>query len=413
MPTGSSLSDVSRYNQNVVIHAFRRRGPSSQREIAQATGLSVATVSLIVRTLLSRGLLTEIRTEVLPRGRPRVIADLVASSRHAIGLHVDPSLMTAVLLDLKGSVVAEASSRDVDPEDPRSTMGRAAELAREVGGAPSAGEGRIQGTGLAVPGPVDPVRESLVSPVWLPGWSGAPLSAMLREHLDSPIPLIKDTLAAVIGESWTRGGQALDSTMVFLYVGTGTGIGLSNRGEPLGGASGNTGEVGAMLLALDGDEPSPESALRNDPAKLVDQARRAGILTGPTEAVRSPHEVDLQFRALCRLARDGDRGAVDIVSAAAGRIARVAAMAVDLVDADMLVFGGPYWELVSPWYLEAARRQLAQRSAGGPHPVTVSGTVMDGDVGAVGAASAVLDRRFVPRPPGRGLPTSGGGPEEG
>ena len=46
------------------------------------------------------------------------------------------------------------------------------------------------------------------------------LGEILGEHLRMPVPVVKDTLAAVIGENWVRGGESLDSTMVFVYIGT-------------------------------------------------------------------------------------------------------------------------------------------------------------------------------------------------
>ena len=62
MRAGTSLVDLGKYNENVVIHAFRRLGASSQREVAASTGLSVQAVSAIVRSLQKQGLLTEVDT---------------------------------------------------------------------------------------------------------------------------------------------------------------------------------------------------------------------------------------------------------------------------------------------------------------------------------------------------------------
>ena len=40
MRPGASLSHVSQYNENAVIHALRVLGPTSQTDIAAQTGLS-------------------------------------------------------------------------------------------------------------------------------------------------------------------------------------------------------------------------------------------------------------------------------------------------------------------------------------------------------------------------------------
>ena len=112
MRAGTSLTGLGRYNENVVIHAFRRLGASSQRDVAASTGLSVQTVSAIVRGLQGRGLLAEVGTRVNGRGRPRTILDIVASARIAVGVHVDPSLITVVALDLGCLLYTSPSPRD-------------------------------------------------------------------------------------------------------------------------------------------------------------------------------------------------------------------------------------------------------------------------------------------------------------
>ena len=91
MRTGTSLVDLGKYNENVVIHAFRRLGASSQRDVAASTGLSVQAVSTIVRGLIRQGLLTEVGTRISGPGRPHTILNIVGSARIAVGVHIDPS----------------------------------------------------------------------------------------------------------------------------------------------------------------------------------------------------------------------------------------------------------------------------------------------------------------------------------
>jgi len=156
MRAGTSLVDLGKYNENVVIHAFRRLGASSQREVAASTGLSVQAVSAIVRSLQKQGLLTEVGTRVNGRGRPRILLDIVGSARIAIGVHIDPSLTTAVALDLNGEVAASASSTDVDSENPGSAMAKVAAMVQRLVRDGSIDEQRLVGACLALPGPGGP-----------------------------------------------------------------------------------------------------------------------------------------------------------------------------------------------------------------------------------------------------------------
>ncbi len=401
MRTGVSMSHISKYNENAVFHALRRLGPTSQTEIARATGLSVQGVSSIVRSLTAGGLLTEVRRESVGRGRPRVILDIVAHARYAVGVHVDPSLMSAVVLDLRGSVVTSLTSEDVDPEDPERSIRVAAGLVRGALMTSAIDEQLVLGTCLAVPGPLNDTSGSIVDTVWLPGWTNFPLGRALGSVLGMRVPVVKDTLAAVIGENWVRAGATLESTMVFVYVGTGTGVGLSLNGEPVRGFSGNAGEVGRMLVTLGRSASRGVDGLDNDPVVLVETAHAMRVLEGETPRRGDLRLVDRQFRELCQMAGRGHPDAYAILQAAALRIAEMAVMTSDLFDADTVVFGGPYWDLVRSFYEPAAISALNQPSARGPHPVTVLSTAMGSEVGAIGAASVVLDDRYVPRAPRR------------
>lgn len=399
MRIGASLSHVGKYNENAVIHALRGLGPASQTEIAEVTGLSVKTVSAIVKNLTARGYLREVRTVSVGRGRPRVIIDIVSSARYSVGIHVDPSVVTAVVLDLRGTVVGSVASEEVHPDDPDRSMDAAAKLVRALIAEAGLGETGLIGACLAVPGPLQTASSSIVESVWLPGWTDYDLGAALERRLGMSVPVVKDTLAAVIGENWVRAREVLDSTMVFVYLGTGIGVGLSLNGEPVRGFSGNAGEIGRMLLTLSSLSGNPGTGLNNDPVVMVETAYASGVLPGPAPERRELAETEKQFGQLCHLAESGDDGAVAILSAAAGRIAEMVVMTTELLDADVVVFGGPYWQLVKPWYESAVEAALAEPSARGPHPVKLHSTAMGRHVGAIGAASVVLDARYVPRAP--------------
>lgn len=59
-------------------------------------------------------------------------------------------------------------------------------------------------------------------------------------------------------------------------------------------------------------------------------------------------------------------------------------------------------------YEPVLRDALDQPSARGPQVVQLLSTAMGENVGAIGAASVVLDARYVPRAPGTYRPLDGG-----
>lgn len=400
MRKGANLPGVANYNEKVVLHAIRTSGGGiSQTELVDRTGLANQTVSAIVNQLLAKGTVTAAGVQPVGRGRPRVLLELVPDSRFAIGLHIDPALASVVILNLAGQVVQLARSQEILADDPAESVtaiaGLAAQLVRDSG----IDAHRIVGAGVATPGVVDVGLGGMVRPLWLPAWDRYSIRDRIGELLGLPIDFVKDTLAAVTGENWLRGASD-DRSLVFLYLGIGVGVGVAINGEVLGGSSGNGGEIGRLLIAV-GQAGTQDAyagrGMDNDPAILVERAMDAGVMPGDPELTGTLSGIDAAFRQLCRLAIAGDPGAQALLAEAGTRLANAAAAVAEIVDADEVVYGGPYWELVRSSYEPAAVAAMRALSGKGPHPVRFSGTSMSQDVGAIGAAARVLDGRYVPR----------------
>lgn len=394
MQTGASRTQFGEYNIRAVLHALRRLGPSSQQDLAVQAGLSVQAVSVILRGLLDRGQVRELRTENSGRGRPRTILDLVPEAAFSLGIHVDPSLVTAVLLDLSGDPVRIERSAEVDPSDPEATMDEAARLSRLLIEHLGAASERIVGSALAVPGRVDLEAGAITDSVWLPQWNHAPLSELLATRIAMPAPLLKDTFAAVSGEVWVRGAEFLGANTVFVYFGIGTGLGLAIDGRPIGGESGNAGQVGRLFEALAGGPEGP-GPTAHDPVSLVRTAHVQGLLSSAAPAAGDLARIDAHFRELVDRAGSGEAEALDLLRGAGRRIHRAASIVADVLDAGAVVLGGPYWPLLRSILLPEMRRNVQdpRRSSGRPETLT---STLGADAGAIGAASWVLEQRFSP-----------------
>lgn len=70
-----------------------------------------------------------------------------------------------------------------------------------------------------------------------------------------------------------------------------------------------------------------------------------------------------------------------------------------MLDLDQVIFGGPHWSLLAPFFTDDRVAVLQQRfEKQNIHPLRVTGTRIGEDVGAVGAASLVLDHTFSTNP---------------
>ena len=396
---GTNLDRVGGFNDAVVLDAIRRSARLSRVELAEVTGLSGQAISNITRRLLDAGLLREAgRQKSAGLGKPRTLLELEPTGRYAVGVHLDPAVVTVVVLDLTGDVIARRSVGTPHADDPEVLIDRIAATIEDVITEAGAPRDRVTGVGIAAPGPIDVERGVVVDPPNLSAWHLVPLRDELRERIGLPVLLDKDVTAAASAEKWAGGG----GSFVFFYLGTGVGAGLVIGDEVVRGSSSNVGEIGHVIVDPDG--PVCYCGRRgcvgetSQPRYLVQQGMQAGVLAQRID-LDDRGAVDAAFARLCAEAGNGPGLAREIVAVLAQRIAKVVEDIANLLDLERVVFGGPHWEQLAPLLGDAVRVALAERFlVGSVHPFEVSGTALGVDVGAIGAASLVLDQTFSPNP---------------
>ncbi|MFE9252438.1 ROK family transcriptional regulator [Streptomyces sp. NPDC007088] len=373
------------FNESVVLDAIRRHAEGLSRvELARATGLSAQTVSNITRRLIDQGVARESGKRSMGSGKPRTLLQVVPGARYAVGVHLDPAVITYVLLDLLGTVTArrsEPTPRGVDTERVMAGMARSVTELVEGSGVD---RDRVLGLGIAAPGPVDIAAGLVVDPPELPGWGAVPLRDRLSAATGYPALLDKDVIAAVVAERWS--GAATDSRdFLFFYLGSGSGMGLVVDDTVLRGSSGNLGEVGGLGAAC-------------STRALVDEAIELGVL-GYDFTPTDPQDAQRSLRRLAALAAEGEPRARGIIDRWAVRIGRGVCAAATLLDSDTIVFGGPVWPLLADRLLAVVEPMVAESPfVKRVHPTAVASTAIGEDVAAVGAASLVLDRILSAQP---------------
>src|SRR5262245_60102208 len=240
------------YNRRLVLETIRLLAPVARGEIARRVGLTVQTVSTIIRELELQGFVRGVRETPKGRGLPPTFLNLNPDGGYAIGVNVTPVGLKAALINLAGDVVGER-----DQPLPHPTPDRAfREIGKLVGRLRKLRpRGRILGIGLALPGPFDVESMSFVGPTTLEGWKGVPIGARLARSTGLPAFIEADLAAAALGERLYGAGRDLRE-FYYLYFGVGLGGCLVREGAPVRGAFGNAGEIGHVPLVPNG-EPCP------------------------------------------------------------------------------------------------------------------------------------------------------------
>lgn len=399
MRRGSNLPAVGTYNQTLVLDLIRRSPEGISRiELAERTGLSAQTLSNVARRLVDEGWVREGTPVVSGPGKPRTPLRLEPTARCAVGIHLDPAVESVVVVDLLGEVVAHTA------RTPRSDVSRDEIVGNLVDTVEAllaeAGRTResVLGIGIAAPGPLDAEAGTLFEPPLLPRvWHGLALGSLLREATGLPTTLEKDVVAAMVGELWRDASQELQDS-IFVYYGAGVGAGLAVDGTPIRGRTGNAGDIAHLVVEPGG--PPCGCGQRGCLGAAIAPERLLvdGGIIREKNVVEAAALRD-RLRDLAARAASGEERAEAAVRRAGASLARAVVQMNNLLDADVVVMGGPLWALLS----ETAGPVLRRAVAASAETATVRGirvleSRLAGDVAAVGAACLVLDAAMTARP---------------
>ena len=402
MRRGTNLPWVGDYNQAVVLDGIRRHPGTSRTDLARASGLTLQTVSNIVRRLVERGLVQEgvalLRPGTGPgavrgAGKPRTALSVRPGAALAVGVQFEREHVDAVLLDLSGVVVGVDREPLPDPEAPvELVVAHAAGLVRRL--IDTTGAVGVRGVGVAVPGPLDfagPVRSSAIN---LPGWRGVAIADLLLRATGLPVLVENDATAAAVGDLWRS--RRTGRSFLYVHVGAGIGGGLVLRDEVLHGESGNAGEIGHVVADPAGPPcpcgsvgcleavAAPAAVVRRYVERVGPRAARAAGLRLAERTVLDDHDV------LGTRAGAGDTVAAEVLDAAADDIARVVLGVVNVLDVSEVVLGGAGLRRTGERLRVALAARLGAAMTREVHPVGVRLGEAGEQAGALGAASAVL-----------------------
>ncbi|MEJ8657506.1 ROK family transcriptional regulator [Streptomyces sp. MS1.AVA.4] len=278
--TGANLPVLRSHNAALVLDLLRAadRDGISRLELAEGTGLTPQAVSKITARLRAEGLVTEAGRRASTGGKPRTVLRLVPSAAHAVGLQLDRDELTAVLVDLAGTVVASRTRPlDLSGSVPDVVAAATDEVRALLEHELEHETERVLGVGVGMPGPLDHWSGVPGRVTGAPRWEGVPLRAELGERLGLTVVLDKDTNAAALGlalrgrptgsqdsgsasgsgsasvsGSGSGSGSEVAESFAYLHLGTGLGAGLVLGGTLHRGARTGAGEFGHQVVQLDG-----------------------------------------------------------------------------------------------------------------------------------------------------------------
>jgi predicted NBD/HSP70 family sugar kinase len=361
-----------------VFGAARLRGPIARDVIAQATGLSIATVNRQVTALLDAGVLRE-RADLAVSGaigRPRVPVEVNHEPFLTLGIHIGARTTSIVAADLFGRTLDV-----VETPTPRGTQNAA--LAALAGSAARYlsrwHRRRPLWVGIASGGVVDSATGHLDHARL--GWTDAPVGPVLAETLGLPVSLAShvDAMAGaelllgarrhgapdVAGRGATRhsvAAGAAEVTSLYVYARETVGYALSIGGRVHSPTSGPGTIAGLPAQSeLLGGSGQLESMVSEEAVVAAARKLRNVPGDGPSSTIAG----------VLRAARGGNARAVELLDERARVLGESVALLRDMLNPDDLVVGGQAFTEY-PEGMARVESAYAQRSVLAPRDIRLT-----------------------------------------
>ncbi|HVP01167.1 MAG TPA: ROK family protein [Solirubrobacteraceae bacterium] len=320
--------------EQAVLETIFRKGPITRPEIAAATSLSKPTVSAAVSRLEHGGLVRAAGRRGGQRGRKPVAYVVSSRAGFVVGGDIGGSNLRVAAADLFGEPICDL--RQPTAKDGSRAVGvQVLEMVSEVIDRAGADNGPPLALGISAPGIVDQASGRVTSLAYNVAPEGGfdPLE-VLRDRFDLPVLVDNNVNLAAVGERWFGLARGV-STMVFIAIGAGIGMGIIIDDELVRGAHGAAGEIG--YLPLVGDPFDPRHRLHGG---LEDEIGAAGIVAAFNEARGAGDPEIASVEDLFERAAGGNAAARSVVDHVAARLGTAIATVCAILDPELVVLGG-------------------------------------------------------------------------
>ena len=318
-------------NERRVLELIREAGSISRAAVARASGLSKPTVSLALAGLVEAGLVHQVGQSSGGKGPRALLYELNPGSGWVVGIDVGRQWVRAAAADITGEILARRDER-ARLRSTREVVAQIGGLAHQVAGDAGIEWASVTHATVGSPGVLDPRRELVEHAPNLPGWGRQGMVGAIRDELGTGVTFENDVNLAALGERSHGLGRDVDD-FVFLWVGTGVGLGIVIGGELYRGAGGAAGEIGYLPIG----EGDPHDRANRSRGQLEEAAAASGVVRHARElGMKAP----LTPRAIFGAARRGDDLACEVVAAEARRLALAIAVVVPVINPALVILGG-------------------------------------------------------------------------
>ncbi|GAA1127219.1 ROK family transcriptional regulator [Kribbella jejuensis] len=386
---------------SAILDLIRSSGTVTRVDLAEQSGLTGASISRVVKRLLADGLIIETGYGDPTGGKRATLLQFNPRARHAVGIAVDTPSTTYVVTDMSGRVIEQLSTRGIGKEAPATAVQRITAELEDLIVKAEIEPSTLVGVGVALAGRqgrggTRMLRRDAEKYAWEP----FAVRDTLKAAIDHPIVVENDSTCAAIGEFWA-GKIPSANDFATVYMAAGFGLGLVTNGDVYRGSSSNVGEIGHMVLDVNGPQCwcGGQGCLESlaAPAAVVARAEQHESLAVELGLRGRQSSVRSDFARIARLAAGGDDRCLQLIEESATYLAKALLSITNLLDLDQIILAGPGFSEAGDIYVRIAAQELNRLSfVRAMHPTRVELSKLGPSAAALGAASLVLHSQLTP-----------------
>lgn len=167
-----------------------------------------------------------------------------------LGIDIGGTKIAVCLADSSGKIISQERIHGGSQTQYAETLPRMVALARKLVADAGLKPADVRACGVTAPGPVDLEKGLIIRSPNMP-WRNVALRDDLARELKLPVFFDNDANAGMLAE-WEFGAAKGAKNALYVTLSTGIGGGVITEGKILHGANGNAGEIGHVILDVNG-----------------------------------------------------------------------------------------------------------------------------------------------------------------
>ncbi len=243
---GINLGNVKISNRSSILRLLNNNGAMSRKDIAEAVGLTAASVTLITTELLDEGVIVELGEveEEKRAGRKKILVDINHAYKNVLCIAIESDETFISVANLGGTVKCHLSLPTDKAIEPEAFLHKITSECKKILDANDIESGSILGVAVTVPGKVDRAKGISLNTynIWT---KEVHVADIISKELGLTVILENNLKAYAQSEIYFGRGKT-ESEMLLLKWGPGVGAAIVSDQQIYRGANDMAAEIGHM-----------------------------------------------------------------------------------------------------------------------------------------------------------------------